>query len=187
MNKKTLSLTKDQYKEIIETMRSGFQGCRPNPRIATALVLEANLGIRISDILQLRLKDIVSDGDRYRLDITEQKTQKKRVFTVPQEIYIYIKQYCIDNEIKSSSIIFPLTERAVQKQLKKVCDYLGIEGIGTHSFRKFFATNIYYENNYDVVLVRELLQHSDVRTTQRYIGISSHAIENALRNHINLL
>ena len=87
MNKRTIALTTEQYKEIIQTMREGFCGCRPNERIATALVLEGNLGLRISDILSLRLSDIVRDGDRYRLEITEQKTKKKRVFTVPLGIY----------------------------------------------------------------------------------------------------
>ena len=59
MNKKTKTLTTEQYKEIIQTMKLGFTGCRPNERIATALVLEGNLGLRISDILKLRLCDIV--------------------------------------------------------------------------------------------------------------------------------
>ena len=71
MNKKTKALTTEQYKDIITTLREGFGGCRPNDRIATALVLEGNLGLRISDILRLRLCDIVRDGDRYRLEITE--------------------------------------------------------------------------------------------------------------------
>lgn len=187
MNKKTLALTKEQYTEIINTMRTGFSDHRPNNKIATALVLEANLGLRVSDIVQLRLNDIVKDGDRYRLDITEQKTQKKRIFTVPKEIYNYIKQYCIDNEIKSNEQIFKLTERAVQKHLKLVCDYLEYEGIGTHSFRKFFATNVYKNNDYNIILVQELLQHSSPTITQRYIGISSKDIETALQNNINLL
>ena len=42
MNKKTKALTTEQYKEIIQTMREGFSGCRPNERIATALVLEGS-------------------------------------------------------------------------------------------------------------------------------------------------
>ena len=83
MNKKTAALTTEQYKEIIQTMKQGFCGCRPNERVATALVLEGNLGIRISDIVNLRFCDIVKDGDRYRLEIIEQKTGKRRVFTVP--------------------------------------------------------------------------------------------------------
>ena len=58
MNKKTKALTTEQYKEIIQAMKEGFSGCRPNERIATILVLEGNLGLRISDILKLRLCDI---------------------------------------------------------------------------------------------------------------------------------
>jgi len=186
-NKKTIALSKEQYKDIIDTMKQGFTGCRPNNRIATALVLEANLGVRISDIIKLRLSDIVKDGDRFRLDIVEQKTNKKRTFTVPLELYSYIQQYCIDNDIKSNDIIFDLSERAIQKQLKIVCDWLGYEGISTHSFRKFFATNIYINNNYNVVLVQQLLQHSSVVITQKYIGIGSKEIEQAIQNNLNLM
>lgn len=186
-NKKTKALTAEQYTEIIETMRQGFSGCRPNKRIATALVLEANLGIRISDIMDLRLKDIVRDSDRYRLDIVEQKTGKSRTFTVPTEIYQYIKIYCLENGIKEHEVIFQITERAVQKQLKIVCDFLGYEGISTHSFRKFFATEVYKNNDYNIVLVQQLLQHSTPAVTQKYIGISTKDIEEALSKHKYLI
>lgn len=64
MNIKTVALTKEQYQTIIQTMKQGFTGCRPNERIATVLTLEANLGLRISDIIHLRLADIVKDGDQ---------------------------------------------------------------------------------------------------------------------------
>jgi integrase len=183
MNKKTLTLTEEQYTDIIKTMKSGFTGFKPNHRIATALVIESNLGLRISDILKLRLNDIVMDGDRYRLDITEQKTGKRRTFTVPMMIYTHIKMYTLENGIKPHEVIFPLTERAVQKQLKMVCAYLGYDGISTHSFRKFFATQIYINNDHNVVLVQQLLQHSSPAVTQKYIGIQPQQIENALNKH----
>ena len=187
MNKKTAALTTEQYKEIITTMREGFCGCRPNERIATALVLEGNLGLRISDILKLRRCDIVSDGDRYRLEIVEQKTGKRRVFTVPLVIQQYIENYCLRCGIGRSDLIFPITERAVQKQLAIVCDYLGYTGISTHSFRKWYATEIYKNNGYDIALVQRLLQHSSAAVTQRYIGIEPQRIEKAIQNHAQLL
>ena len=68
-NKRTRALTVEEYNQIIDTMRTGFAGCGPNDRIATALIIEANLGIRISDILKLKLSDIVKEGSRYRLNI----------------------------------------------------------------------------------------------------------------------
>lgn len=186
-NKTTVALTKEQYENIINLMRSGSDFFRPNDRIATALVLEANLGMRIEDILRLRLQDIIRDGDRYRLDITEQKTGKKRTFTVPFPVYNYLRVYAIDNDIPATAKLFPITERAVQKHLQTVCRYLGYDMIGTHSFRKFFATEIYKNNNYNIVLVQQLLQHSSTAVTQRYIGISSAEIEDALQKHIELI
>lgn len=186
MNKKTVALTTDQYKSIVQTLKYGFPGCRPNERIATALMLEANLGIRISDILRLRLCDIVRDGERYRLSIIEQKTGKARVFTVPFQLYQFIRCYCLDNNIAATDTIFPITERAVQKQLRIVCDYLGIDGISTHSFRKYYATEIYRNNGYNIVLVQHLLQHSSAAVTQRYIGIQQREIETAIENHLCL-
>ena len=187
MNKKTNALTTEQYKEIIQTMKEGFCGCRPNDRIATALVLEGNLGLRISDILKLRPADIVRDGDRYRLEITEQKTGKRRVFTVPLVIQQYIENYCLRSGIKRNDLIFPITERAVQKQLAIVCDYLGYSGISTHSFRKWYATEIYKNNGYDIALVQRLLQHSSAAVTQRYIGIEPQRIEKAIEGHAQLI
>ena len=187
MNKKTKALTTEQYKEIIQTMKEGFCGCRPNERVATALVLEGNLGLRISDIVKLRLCDIVLDGGRYRLEIVEQKTGKSRVFTVPLVIQQYIENYCLRNGLRRDELIFPLTERAIQKQLKIVCDYLGFDGISTHSFRKWYATEIYKNSGYDIALVQRLLQHSSAAVTQRYIGIEPQRIEEAIEGHAQLL
>lgn len=192
MNKKTVALTAEQYEKIIKTMISGFNDTdqnvvKPNKRIATALTLEANLGLRIGDILKLRLSDIVRDGDRYRLDIIEQKTGKKREFTVPLEIYVYIQNYALENNIKATAKLFDISGRAVNKHLQKVCTHLGFSGIGSHSFRKFFATSIYNNNKHDINLVRVLLQHSSIAVTQRYIGIQSEEIEEALQKHVHLI
>ncbi len=56
-NKKSLALTKEQYENLIGSMRKGGNTFRANDRIATALVLEANLGLRIGD-----------DDDKIRLN-----------------------------------------------------------------------------------------------------------------------
>ena len=186
-NKTTVALTLEQYKEFIETMRTGGAGFRPNEKIATALMLEANLGIRISDILALTPKSIIKDGNRYRLNIIEIKTKKKRTYTVPEEIYGFIIEYCEKYHILSNEPLFPFKERNVQKYLEKVSDYLGYENIGTHSFRKFFATDIFVNNDYNLVLVQQLLQHSSPAITQKYIGITSEQMEQALKNHIALV
>lgn len=187
MNKTTVALNEIQYKTIIKTILIGFQGCRPNKKIATALQIERNIGIRISDVLKLTLEKFVLDGDRYRIDIVEQKTGKKRTFTVPTQIYQFVYIYCLENGIKANERIFNLTERAIQKHLKKVADYLGYKNISTHSFRKTFATEIYNDNGKDILLVQELLQHANVKTTQKYITISREVVETAIEKNTCLV
>lgn len=188
-NKKTLALNREEFEEIIYTIKTGFttasgEKVRPNQRIATALTLQANLGLRIGDVLNLRLSDIVYESDRYRLNIIEEKTKKSRNFTVPTDIYIFLQNYALENNIKPKSKLFNLTVRAVQKHLQKTCRYLELQGISTHSFRKFFANEIYINNDYNAELVRELLQHSSIAVTQHYLSIDSKVVEKALQNHI---
>lgn len=190
-NKKTRALTDDEFAQIIQTIQRGYitadgKKIKPNIRVSVALTLQANLGLRIGDIINLKLSDIVKDGNRYRLDITEQKTGKKREFTVPNEIYTYLQSYALENSIRPNQKLFPITVRQVQKHLQITAAYLNLENVGTHSFRKFFAVSVYNNNNYNVELVRTLLNHSNVTVTQRYLSIENRLVELALQNHIML-
>ena len=191
MNKKTRAIDEETYKRIITTIRQGFvdDGVRhkPNERIATILVLEYNLGLRVGDILNLTMNSFVKEGDRYHLDLYEQKTGKFRNFTVPSEVYNFVRDYAYKNGIGAKAHLFPITERAVLKHLKATVEFLGINGVGTHSFRKGFATNIYVNNHYNIELVRELLQHSSVVISQRYIGIGSKELEDAIAGNVSLV
>lgn len=196
MNKKTVALSAEDYREIITAIQNGFEyeqdgkqkKFRANIQLATVLQLEANTGMRIGDILSLTMANIKKDGCRYRLDVIEQKTGKARQFTIPTNVYAFLSEYAMNNNIGKDDFLFTvgnnkrqITERAIQKQLKIVCDYLGIENVSTHSFRKTFATIAYTDSNYNIELVRQLLQHSSTSTTQRYIGIGSKQIEEALQ------
>ena len=180
------TLTTEQYKTIIAVMRKGSGSFRANPRCAAVLVAEANLGMRIGDILRLRLADIVQDGSRYRLNITEEKTGKKRTFSVPDEVYKFFCDYARKQNISATDLLFPVKVRVVQRNLQEVCDMLGYKDISTHSFRKWYATDIYERNGHDIVLVQQLLQHSSPAVTRRYIGISEEKVENAIASHVLL-
>ena len=70
---------------------------------------------------------------------------------------------------------------------KTMSSYLDFNGISTHRFRKWYASEIYKANGYDIVLVQRLLQHSSAATTQRYIGIEPQRIEQAIEGHSLLI
>ncbi|OJT80400.1 integrase [Clostridioides difficile] len=59
--------------------------------------------------------------------------------------------------------------KAIQKQLRIICKHLNLYNISTHSFRKLYATTQFEKSNNNLELVKELLNHSSVATTQRYI------------------
>lgn len=185
----TNALTLEMFSKLIDVISNGFKknGTRerlePNPKIAFILILQANLGLRIGDVLNLKLNDIVSDGDRYRLDIIEEKTKKERTFTVPTETYRYMMDYCLENGIRKTDRFVQITQRTVQRTVAKAAEHLGYKNISTHSFRKFFATSVYVDSGYNIALVQELLQHSDPKTTRKYIKIASKEIETALNRH----
>lgn len=179
-----VALTDNQYREIIQTLLRGFGDSRPNPRVAAILTAEANLGMRVGDILKLKMRDIVKDGNRYRLNVTEEKTGKSRKFTVPGEVYQFLRDYATAHRISDDALLFPLSVRQVQHHLKLVCEHLGYENISTHSFRKWYATSIYNANGHDIVLVQRLLQHSSPMVTRRYIGVSDEQMEQAIANHV---
>lgn len=191
--KTAIACTKEQYKRIIETLYDGYKFDKkivyPNPRIATILVIEANVGLRIGDTLSLRRSSFVRTPNGHSFNIREEKTGKVRRYKVQEDVYNFLLEYADNEKIADDDLIFPITVRAVQKHLKKVCDYLGpdYENISTHSFRKFFGTEIYYKNGKDIELVRRLYQHSSAAVTSRYLGITDEKIAQALDSHVELI
>ena len=160
---------------------------RPNNQLATALITETNLGVRASDIVKLRMCDIVKDGSHYRLDIIEQKTSKKRKFPVHPNFYTYLVEYCNKHNIGPQARIFPITTRNLQKLLKPLGEYLNIERFSTHSCRKFAGQSLYESSGHNINLVCEFLQQSDTKTTMAYLNLSSAELEKELENHCILM
>ena len=184
----TRALEVSEYKKIIELLTRGFEYIdndkvrkfRANKQIALALTLQANLGLRVGDVLELKLSSFKGD----KLEIREDKTDKLQYREINTYIVNLVMQYAIDNKLDKTDKLFNITVRAVQKQLKIICNYLELENISTHSFRKMYATLQYELNNHNIELVKELLNHSSIATTQRYIRVSQQAINNASKNFI---
>ena len=186
MNKRCVALSDEQYRECIKLLREGFvlEGCniKPNPRIATVAVLQASLGLRLGDVLQLNMGSFIKESGRWKLNIKEQKTGKVRDFTVPVEVYSFIQDYAINMGISNTAKLFAISERQAARHLNKVFSKmeLPLRSFGSHSYRKYFATRVYLDNEMNIMIVKTLLQHSSVAVTQRYIGLSQKTVEDAL-------
>ncbi len=186
------AVTEEEYIKIIETIRNGFtdkQGVkhRPNEPVAFALILEANLGVRIIDVLHLCQNDIIWNGDSWQLDIIEQKTGKKRICIIPQELKAYIDNYCTRYNIHPARRIIQLSSRNIQKLVKLTCESLELTNISTHSFRRFAGLNVYAASGYDIVTVQQFYQHSSTGVTMNYLRRSSKQMDEAIKGAMRLL
>lgn len=173
----------NEYEKIITLMLNGFvynldgkeRAFRPNIKIALALQLQASLGLRIGDVLALKLNNFKNG----KLETIEDKTGKLQYRDINSSIISAVYQYAMENNIKQNHKLFNIGVRAVQKQLKIITDYMELDNIGTHSFRKLYAVTAYENNNNNIELLKELLNHTSIATTQRYIRVSQEAINSA--------
>lgn len=199
-NKTTLPLEKEQIIEILSTIKDGYEiidtlgrkrKIAPDKIVATALLTEYNTALRISDVLNLTMKDFKKFGNNYRIMISEIKTSKERKFIVSENIYSDLREYADEMDLRASDKLFNTTHLRISRALRRVCSYLGIDeaGVGSHSFRKSCCMEIFNneEVNKDIMFIKELLQHSSVLTTQRYLAVNSKTIESVLEKRHNTL
>lgn len=134
--------------------------------------LGINTGLRISDILQLKVKDIL--GKSFA-DIVEQKTEKVRRVTLT-EIAGDIVAYC--EGMETNDYLFPsrkgdkpISTTQAYRILTQAAEWIGWEHIGTHTMRKTFGYH-YYKRTHDVITLMEIFGHSAPSITKKYIGIT---------------
>lgn len=183
---RTRPLNTEEFIEIISLIKEGFEYTDennsnrifyPNERIALALKTQALTGLRIGDIITLKLENF-KDGYIY---IREEKTDKIQNREINSKLISELKDFAIKNKISFNEKLFPITVRAVQKQLKIAVNELELSRISSHSFRKFYATQI-YEKDKDIHLVSKLLNHSNVTTTEKYLGLTDADINKASKS-----
>ncbi len=181
-SKATRPLTEEEFNKIISILKFGVKykdkrgasrRIEPNLQVALILSVQATIGFRINDILRMKLKDIRGN----KLAFIEQKTKKLQYRKVNINFIEALQDYAINNNLGLDDYLFNTTARNIQMRLKKVTEYLGYNYIGTHSFRKFYAVNAYRASNNNLEMVRNLLNHSSVSVTQRYINVDQDKID----------
>lgn len=172
----------DEYMTIITLCQKGFTYkdeygvkhiFRPNKQLAMAFILQANLGLRISDVLKLKPSTFKND----KLEVIEKKTGKLQYRTINRNLKELIYEYALENNIKSNDYLIKVKVRAIQKQLAIIANYLNLTNISSHSFRKLFGVTVYNKTNGNIELLKELFNHSNISTTQRYIKVSQKQID----------
>jgi len=144
-------------------------------------------GLRIGDILRMKVKDV--KGKDY-ITVREQKVQNtrknnktKRIPIVPKLkrlINKYVEgrhpeEYLFKSRQGKNKPITRVQAYNILREAARECD---LEEIGTHTLRKTFGYHIYQETR-DVALLQDIFNHSSPYITLRYIGVNQDAINDA--------
>ena len=143
-------------------------------------------GLRISELLNLKIRDI--SFDRGMVNVIG-KGNKERNVPIGDYALEYLNNYIEDGRSKNmnrnSPYLFlnrygePVSRVYFFKQVKKYAEKAGIvEEISPHTLRHCFATHM-LENGAELRAVQEMLGHANIATTQIYTNISSKRILSA--------
>ena len=148
-------------------------------RAVFLFLIGINSGLRMSDIVKLKKKDVISSKNPR---IVEQKTGKTRILHL-SSLQDLIQDYTKD--LEPEDYLFPSTKgnhlkvNTVYQMFQKVAKLLGRDDIGTHTLRKTFGYH-YYKKTKDVATLMEIFGHSSEKITKRYIGINEDEISETL-------
>lgn len=159
--------------------------------------LGVNVGLRISDLLTLKVGDIIDkDGNFKELELVEKKTKNTRKTLKTRKIHlnrscrkafmlcyegkqINLDDYLFKNDSSNSPRNNkPQSSQSVDQTLKKAARALGIPGnVSTHTLRKTFVYHCITSAPESrrarmLEVMQEILGHRDQRTTLRYAGIT---------------
>lgn len=140
----------------------------------TMLKLCYGMGLRVSEIVNLKITDI--DSQRMQVLIQQSKGKKDRYVNLPETILEqlreYYKQYKPKKYLFEGQIGEQYAVRSAQQVFKDALKKAKInKDIGIHGLRHSFATHL-LEGGTDIKFIQELLGHNDIKTTLRYTHVS---------------
>jgi len=170
-------------KEIKNLLDYPYGNSLKNIRDKLILELFYSTGIRISELVQIKIKDIDFSSKLIKI---KGKGNKERFVIFGDYMDIVLNEYmgkrCMDKKMKESSFLFPgylnrsnsdtfISTRTVfsivKKYINKISDN---EKLSPHSMRHSFATHL-LEKGANLLSVKELLGHVSLSSTQIYTHV----------------
>lgn len=152
----------------------------PNAKHKLLLSLAYGAGLRVSEVVNLKVKDL--DFSNNFIHVKEAKNKKDRATILPEKLIDHLKNLIAGKE--SNNIVFhsergdKLSSRTAQKIFENSLKKTEIKKDATfHSLRHSFATHL-LENGVDIRYIQSLLGHANIRTTQIYTKVTNFGLKN---------
>ena len=165
-----------------------------NLRDYCLFTLGINSGLRICDLLNLKIKDVMDKKRKIkdRITIREQKTGKIKNFPIADTAKKVLMEYLITRNFSLDEPLFLSRKEKGGKQtigrqqayriINKIVRMVGLkEGYGTHTLRKTFGYHA-YQSGVDISILQKLFNHSAPCVTLAYIGITQDDLDDVYLN-----
>lgn len=170
--------------KIIENMKEKLKA--KNDKYYIMFICGINIGLRVSDVLHLKISDIAG---RSHISITEQKTGKQKRFLINDKLLCELERYIRVNDLKIDDYLIqsrkgdnkPITRIQAYRVLNDASRELGLNEIGTHTMRKTFGY-WHYKQYKDIAILQDIFNHSAPSITLRYIGINDDIKDETIRS-----
>lgn len=137
---------------------------------------QLNTGLRISDVVKVRVQDLMTSHLSFKDYFVFQKKKIKLNNNLKKTLKAYIKH----NNLGQTFYIFqsrkapngPISVTQAYRILKAAAVDLHIENFGTHSLRKTWGYWTYKMSRYNIGLIMDTFNHSSKKITLRYIGVT---------------
>ena len=145
-----------------------------NIKHKTILCLAYACGLRVSEIVNMKIKDI--DSKRMVITVRQGKGKKDRQVMLSEKLLLLMREYF--KEYKPKVWLFEgqfgeqYSTRSAQLVLKDAKEKAGVTKKGSiHALRHSFATHL-LEGGTDLISIKELLGHNSLSTTSIYTHVS---------------
>lgn len=175
-------------KELRELVRVASNLAAATPRSATDLgiLLMATTGIRVAELVALRLSDIDTLDGQVR--VHGKGSRERTVFVTNSDLLGKLKTHATER-LKASNIdghLFvnqrgdPLTTAAFRARVRKTCDASKVRRRVTPHMLRHTAATLLLEEGVDIRIVQRLLGHQSISTTEIYTHVADMTLRKAL-------
>lgn len=169
----------DPIKDLDKIMKMKRLLRKQSQRDLLLFVLGINTGIRVSDLLSLKVED-VWDGTDFKefLYINDEKYDEVKAFYLNKSVKTELKNYFTQFDFKESDYLFkskkndqPITRQQAYRIIHNAAMEVGVTGkIGTHTLRKTFGYHA-YRKGIAISILKSIYNHTTPTETLRYLGI----------------
>lgn len=149
--------------------------CTTNIKHKAALTLIYACGLRISELINLKIEDI--DGERMLTKIVNSKGAKDRFVPLPENVRTLLRKYYANYKPKiylfNGAEDIQYSAISVRNIIKRSAKKAGIrKNVTPHTLRHSYATHV-LESGIDIRYTQTILGHNSIKTTEIYTHVST--------------